>query len=173
MSIDYSLGEVYPTAYQEVLDVYLWLTSGSKSVMKQLGFHPRKVVLVGDSAGGSLCLSLCLMMHDIKESVLLSESDLPPPLMPSAVVNVFSGFRSVHTTPSKALMAMIDPVVSPAVNFAALGALGVSSRVETTSSFNLDEWSHLMPKISHPLIKSLFKILALIVKDLRILGKHL
>lgn len=68
LSVDYSLSpEVkYPTSLQELLDVYLFLVSGSGSVKELLGFQPKKIVLCGDSAGGYFSIALTLVLSDVR-----------------------------------------------------------------------------------------------------------
>lgn len=56
-------------ALQEVLDCYLWLTSGDISVQHSIGFQPRKVALAGDSAGGNLSMSLLLVLRNIERQL--------------------------------------------------------------------------------------------------------
>jgi acetyl esterase len=65
LSVDYALSpeNKYPTALQQILDVYLWLASDA--CVPALGYRPRRVVVCGDSAGGNLSLALCLVVHDI------------------------------------------------------------------------------------------------------------
>lgn len=180
LSVDYSKGRPYPGAYQEALDVYLWLVSTSEAPAV-LGFKPKKIVLVGDSAGGSLCLTLLLAVFDIKECFSGQV------LTPSAFVSIFSGFRSVKSSPSKTLMSIIDPILSPGVLLASLGALEPSKIVpkrshtglkglpqageeEDTfvSAFSLIEWPQIFEQ---PLVKKVAKLRLLLLKDLEILGK--
>ncbi|XP_054154037.1 hormone-sensitive lipase-like [Oppia nitens] len=65
LSVDYTLSPEakYPIALQQLLDVYLWLTSTDAAVA-ELGIKPRRVVICGDSAGGNLSLATCLAIHD-------------------------------------------------------------------------------------------------------------
>lgn len=171
--MDYSLGKAYPVAHQEVLDVYLWLVSGDQSVKRQLGFQPTKIILVGDSAGGSLCLSLILMLHDVKDLMAFEMNEIEHVLLtPSAFVSIYSGFRSITTSPSKMLMAMLDPVLSPGVFLASTGALVASTdqseeRSDMVSIFSLIDY----PSLEMPILKKLAQYLGKIYKDLKILGK--
>lgn len=59
----------YPAALQDVLDSYLYLTSGTDRIKSFLGFHPKNIVLAGDSAGGNLSVALALVLADIKKEV--------------------------------------------------------------------------------------------------------
>lgn len=71
ISVDYGLSpeNKYPSALQEVLDAYLFLTSGSEKVIELLGFHPTNIVVCGDSAGGNMSLALALVLNDINQHV--------------------------------------------------------------------------------------------------------
>ena len=57
ISVDYRLApeHPFPAALDDVWQVYNWLLVNSK---EQLGIEPSKVILVGDSAGGNLALTL-------------------------------------------------------------------------------------------------------------------
>lgn len=174
ISVDYSLGRRYPIAHQEVLDVYLWLVSGSQSVVRQLGFRPTKIVLTGDSAGGNLSLSLIMMVHDIKElNVTTDRVESEPTLLaPPAFVSIYSGFRSATATPSKVLMSMLDPILSPGVFLASTAALVASSEA-------IDERADMVsilsligcPSLQMPIFHKVSRFIAKLFKDLRILGK--
>lgn len=71
ISVDYGLSpeSKYPSALQEILDCYLFLTSGSAKVKELLGFNPENIVICGDSAGGNMSLSLALILNDINQHV--------------------------------------------------------------------------------------------------------
>lgn len=71
LSVDYSLSPEapYPEALQEVLDCYLWLVSGDPEVEAAIGFHPTKIAICGDSAGGNLGMALVLALNDIRQTV--------------------------------------------------------------------------------------------------------
>jgi acetyl esterase/lipase len=68
INFDYSLSPEhrFPTALQEVLDLYLWVISGEKSVREALGFSPVEIVVSGDSSGGNLAAALMLLLNDIR-----------------------------------------------------------------------------------------------------------
>ena len=69
LTVDYSLTVPYPIALQEVLDVYLWLLSGREDVKQMLGFHPKKIVLAGDSGGGFLSLTLTILLNELNKTL--------------------------------------------------------------------------------------------------------
>lgn len=59
-SIDYRLSpeNQFPDALNDVWQVYYWIV---KNCQVHLGFEPDKIIVVGDSAGGNLALSLSIM----------------------------------------------------------------------------------------------------------------
>ena len=69
ISIDYRLSPEhrYPCALQDALDSYLFLTSGSPEVVDKIGYHPKNIVVCGDSAGGNLCVALTYVLNDIRK----------------------------------------------------------------------------------------------------------
>lgn len=58
----------YPAAIQDILDLYLFLTSGDQKVMDMLGFHPENILLSGDSAGGQLATVLTIALNEIRKT---------------------------------------------------------------------------------------------------------
>src|SRR5688572_28390309 len=83
ISIDYSLSPEarFPTQIQEALDVYLWLISEKKEVHDLLGFYPKKIVLVGDSAGANYLTGLALALNQIRQrQPSIIGNDLPTPI---------------------------------------------------------------------------------------------
>jgi len=81
VSIDYSLSpeSAYPEALQEVLDCYLWLISDDPQVEATIGFHPNKIAICGDSAGGNLSMALLLALNDIRNSATEPNCEYPFP----------------------------------------------------------------------------------------------
>ena len=92
VSVDYSLSPQvkYPTALEEILEVYLYLIGFDTSqfnhdqvgekhplsnckinnkvkVQDLLGFVPKNIILFGDSAGANLSLSLLHVLHDLND----------------------------------------------------------------------------------------------------------
>lgn len=69
VSIDYSLApeNKYPTALQEILDTYLWLSEAKGDQLEPLEFVPKDIVVTGDSAGGNLTLSLAIVLAEIEK----------------------------------------------------------------------------------------------------------
>ena len=106
LSIDYSLlpEAHYPIPYQEVLDVYLWLTSpkSRNAVEKSLGFVPKKFVFAGDSAGASLCISITLMISDARKLVIAE--------------NKVNGFLILFPSAIVAMYPVVNLTYSPSVS---------------------------------------------------------
>lgn len=104
MSVDFRNApeHKFPAAVQDCLDVYLWLVNASRSdVEATLGFKPRRVILLGDSAGANLALSLMRLADRLN-------LQLPDGLFfmyPHTTLKV-SNLRKI----SKVLMA-IDPIL--------------------------------------------------------------
>lgn len=67
LSVDYSLTHAFPKVTQEILDVYLWVTSGKKEVADVIGFNPEKIIITGDSAGGLLSFQLIMIINDLNK----------------------------------------------------------------------------------------------------------
>lgn len=109
MSVDYSLSpEVkFPVALQEILDTYLWATSGRSEVGNFMGFIPKTIVLVGDSAGGNLIASMTMIVNDILK--------LDPhfhTFLPKSLVCLYAPFDlTLKLTPSM-VMAACDSLLS-------------------------------------------------------------
>ncbi|XP_053212084.1 uncharacterized protein LOC128395648 [Panonychus citri] len=111
INIAYSRFVRYPFALQEILDVFLWLTSGDDQVDKMIGFKPKRIICLGDSAGAYLLFSLCLVARDIQ---LISPMDIKTfpkalvafsPILSSASSKIFPSF----------LLSYIDPFLCPSL----------------------------------------------------------
>ncbi|KAI1286696.1 Hormone-sensitive lipase [Halotydeus destructor] len=165
LSVEYSKKQPYPTAFQQGLDVYLWLASGLPEVKRKLGFLPERIILCGESAGACLATALCFMVHDVKEIVLSQEGETP--LMPAALVTLVHGFRSVSTSPSKVLMAGLDPILTTGTYL-----MSYSSLVTPTADSNQVSVFSLMenPFSNFPFVDQIAYVAAKIYKDLSILG---
>jgi acetyl esterase/lipase len=61
ISIDYRLAPAhpYPYALDDVYQAYMWIINYAEDILK---IKLDKIILVGDSAGGNLCLSLCYFL---------------------------------------------------------------------------------------------------------------
>lgn len=113
ISVEYTLAPSgqFPVALQEALHVYLWLTSGRKDVQNKLGVKPGKIILTGDSAGGNIAASLCLLVNDIKK-IIESGSVKADIKMPHAMLCLYTPFIiSPYSFPS-ILMIGLDALIA-------------------------------------------------------------
>lgn len=69
LSVDFGLApdNKFPAGIQDLLDVYMWLVSGSQAVEHTLGFRPTKIVLMGESSGGNMVLELAIALKMVQE----------------------------------------------------------------------------------------------------------
>ena len=90
----------FPAAVQDILDCYIHLTSPDSNVENDIGFYPSKVVVVGDSAGGSISVALVVSLNMCRHP-LPTELLLTNPVITSSLT---------HHQPSHALIP-IDPLI--------------------------------------------------------------
>ena len=57
----------YPAAVQDVLDVYMFLVSGTPRVLELIGFQPKKILMSGASAGGTISLAVTFALNAIRK----------------------------------------------------------------------------------------------------------
>ena len=112
LAIDYSLTVPYPVPLQDILDVYLWLFSGNDNVKQKLGFHPKKIILAGDSCGAYLALCLVIVLNELN-NMLCSQStavycSTPTIPLPISMVTFYSILSISKMFPSLILGAL-DP----------------------------------------------------------------
>ena len=69
---------------QQLIDVYAWIHQ--RSAKRSLGFRPQKVIVVGHGMAGSLAVSLCVLINEIRQI----RKGLP---LPHCVVAVRSKFN--------------------------------------------------------------------------------
>jgi acetyl esterase/lipase len=62
LSVDYRLApdHRYPAAPDDCFAVFKWVVENEEEVRQKLGYHPKKIFLGGDSAGGTLSGSVCI-----------------------------------------------------------------------------------------------------------------
>lgn len=100
---------------QDLLDTFLYITSGKDEVKDLLGFHPKKIVISGDSAGGNLSLSLLQVLLDIK-------SRNPSQIIPCGLFLCYPcGDATVRLSASRTLISY-DPILTLAACFAIASA---------------------------------------------------
>ncbi|XP_074598067.1 uncharacterized protein LOC141852828 [Brevipalpus obovatus] len=106
VSVDYALRAKYPRQFQDTLDAYLWLISGDKMVEDILGFHPKKLIFIGDSAGGMLVMSNILLINEIRRKC--PEFKI---IMPDSIVTFYSAFWLNAEWSSSKIMSIFDPLL--------------------------------------------------------------
>jgi len=74
LSVDYSLSPdaTFPKALNECFAVYKWLQDPSNCAKLGLSEHGVRIILAGDSAGGNLCLAVCVRA--------IEEESVEPPI---------------------------------------------------------------------------------------------
>ena len=146
----------FPTNLQDCLDTYLFVTSGRPEVKNFLGFHPKKIVLTGDSAGGNLAVSVTYALNEIRRNNPSLKIKMPD----AVVVQYPYSDPTMVMTPSEAL-SPISPLIFPRELTAMLLAL-----VPTGILFPRDDWATreeeiatwlriLAPSFKEPLINNL------------------
>lgn len=121
--MDYQLKAAYPQAIQDVLDVYLKLftvrTNAKRAdgrfeqmdeinqAEKLFGFAPKNVLLVGDSCGGNLQLSLLCCLNDIRRRELSR-----PFIMPFAFTAIYPVFDLRAVCSASKFIGALDPILT-------------------------------------------------------------
>jgi acetyl esterase/lipase len=110
LSVDYTLSPEakFPSALQEILDVYLWATSGDPVVEATLGVRPNRVLICGDSAGANLVASLCLVLNDIRKKGVE-----PTLLMPKSILAFYPYFCVNQEMSPSFLLSPFCLIVNP------------------------------------------------------------
>lgn len=110
ISVDYALAPEnrFPAGMQDILDVYMFLTSGSNEVRRMLGFHPKTIVLSGESSGANMCLELCIALHKIQKAG-------HPVLMPKGLSLQVPCTAAAPIVLPSITYAAIDPALTPAI----------------------------------------------------------
>lgn len=140
LSVDYSLRKPFPVALQEAFDVYYWLRTASKEkVTEKLGFYPKQIVLVGDSAGGNLSLSLAVFLHHIlTEHPQRVHSSLR---LPDGIVGIYGAYLLVPLISGSRILSSIDTLINPEILMFLMavysGVLKEPKRRSWLSSLNL------------------------------------
>ena len=107
----------YPAGMQDLLDVYMFVTSGADAVAEAIGFHPRIVMLAGDSSGGQMSISLTIIVNAIRKRNLATAVDSVKNMvpLPHAIVSLYpSAIPGFILHPSSSYQFM-DPVISVGV----------------------------------------------------------
>jgi acetyl esterase/lipase len=96
----------YPAALQDTLDLYFLLTSGDATVERKLGFSPKEIIFMGDSAGGHLVLGLVIILNRLRK-----EHGVAVHMPKSISVQYPCAVPSFISVPSFAMMP-IDPLLT-------------------------------------------------------------
>lgn len=85
----------------------MFVTSGREEVKQLLGFHPKRILLTGDSAGGNLAVAVTFALNDIRKKNNVAVK------MPTGVYALYPySDPSMVMTPSEAL-SPISPFINP------------------------------------------------------------
>ena len=95
----------YPAAIQDILDLYLFVTSGDQRVLDMLGFHPDNILLSGDSAGGQLATVLTIALNEIRKTGAVIQ-------MPKALALQYAAAIPGFVTTPGATMSGLDTTVT-------------------------------------------------------------
>jgi len=101
LAIDYTIKQAFPVGLQDCFDVYVWLRKAPENEIKsKLGFYPKKIVIVGDSAGGNLGFGVTIVLNDLRTE-FKSQLNLSIQ-MPDGLVFIYPVFVPLtYFTPSK------------------------------------------------------------------------
>ena len=111
LAVDYSLTVPFPVPIQEVLDVYLWALSGGEDVKQTLGFHPKQIVLFGDSCGTFYCLSVTVLLNELNKRIGLNNRNEYPIPLPKSLLFAYPALHIKTSSPSRALCTL-EPLVA-------------------------------------------------------------
>ena len=146
----------FPDNLQDCLDAYLFVTSGRPDVKEMLGFHPKKIVLTGDSAGGNLAVSVTYALNEIRRNNPSAGIKMPD----AVVVQYPYSDPSMVMTPSIALCP-ISPLISPRFAETLLMAYiptGILMPRDdwVTREEEIETWARILsPSFKEPLINNL------------------
>lgn len=108
INIDYSVApeNTFPTQLQEILDLYIWLTSENEIVYSLLGFEPNDISIAGDSAGANLALGLIIVLNDIYRFGYDTSI-----VFPKSIVGFFGKYIVNKEICPSLMLAAADPIV--------------------------------------------------------------
>eukprot|EP01134_Creolimax_fragrantissima_P004390 CFRG4390T1 len=114
LSVDYSLApeHPYPRAVNECYHVYCWALANAH----MLGSTAQKVILIGDSAGGNLTMSIALkaILDDVRQ--------------PDALMPVYPALYMREMSSPSRLMCIMDPLLPLGVLLACLESYSTQSQ---------------------------------------------
>jgi acetyl esterase/lipase len=142
LSLDYLPGPeaTFPVAPQQVLDTYLWLTSGKQEVKDKIGFHPEEIVLLGDSSGGNLVTQLLVILNELRHmGTGLS------PKMPKAAVACWPKSSLQFDIFPSLMSCMFDSLLSMQLLLGACVAYIPMLKRDDNDNWNLVTDNHTIP----------------------------
>ncbi|XP_015791598.1 hormone-sensitive lipase [Tetranychus urticae] len=165
LSVNYTLAPEakFPVAIQEILDVYLSVTNEKKSPLETfLGYKPTQITLVGDSAGGNLCTSLCMVLNDIR----LKDADFPIQ-MPNSLISFYAPFNITLLLSPSITLASCDSLLSAGLMLSCFEAyLPITD--ETNSHNNTESTVDNNALIRLPNLVELVKNVLKSIKDIKL-----
>ena len=119
LSVDYSVSPEakFPVALQQLLDVYLFVSSGeAEQINKALGYRPEEFILAGDSAGGALTMAVLLVLNDINRQIAANDSIAANPIkMPKSILNLYAPYNLTLNISPSMILASCDSMISAGV----------------------------------------------------------
>ena len=111
LSIDISLApeHKFPVAIQEIVDVYLTLTT-KDDASDILGFKPRQIFLSGDSSGAYQAMAALVVLNEINKS----SSGLIK-MMPSAIIALYPSYSCAASMKPSYMMCVYSQILNPLV----------------------------------------------------------
>lgn len=130
----------FPVALQQVLDTYLWLTSGREDVLQKVGFYPEEIVLLGDSSGGNIIASLTVILNELRGMGLGVK-----PFMPRSVVLCFPKTSLQFDLFPSLCLSVFDPIISIQLMIAACIAYVPFLKRDENGNWNLVQDNTTIP----------------------------
>lgn len=142
LSMDYSPAPEapFPVAVQQILDTYLWLTSGREEVYNTIGFYPSEIVLLGDSSGGNMIASLTVILNELRNMGLGFK-----PFMPRSMVLCFPKASLQFDIFPSLCISVIDPILSIQLMLAACISYVPMLKRDENGNWNLVEDNSTIP----------------------------
>ena len=97
---------------QETLDVYLWLLSNRDDVKEMLGFLPKKIIVTGDSAGGTFSLVLPIVLNELNKKLGVNKQNQYHIPLPKAIVLTYACLNLKTISPSRCLSVTLEALVA-------------------------------------------------------------
>lgn len=110
LNVDYTCAPEakFPVALQEMLDVYLWLTSGTQEVQDTLGFVPDLISFADDSSGALQTMAVLTVLADMRRA----GSDVP---LPAGIVALYPSYTVSPCVLPSFLLSIFHPMLFPTV----------------------------------------------------------